>query len=66
MDARSGRGVAHFSWNRSLSVIQGWPSLWCFMSYSSIILFTLVMTDDTPVAIAFQAAVPNGHRRMKW
>ena len=26
---------------------------------------SLVMTDDTPFATAFQAAVPKGHRRMK-
>jgi hypothetical protein len=26
---------------------------------------SLVMTDDTPFATAFQAAAPKGHRRMK-
>ena len=41
VDARSGRGGAPFSRKCSLPVIQGWPSPWCSMACSSIILLLL-------------------------
>ena len=41
VDARSGRGGAPFSRKCSLPVIQGWPSPWCSVACSSIILLLL-------------------------
>ncbi len=65
VDAGSDRGVAPFNRKCSLPVIQGWTSAWYSVVCSSIILLSLVMTDDTPYATAFHAATPKGRRRMK-